>query len=53
MIMLKSMDINQFSFSVGRGMNAAFAIAYLCEDEDQMHKISYMNESLDLVGLEF
>ena len=53
MIILKSMNINQFSFSVGRGMNAAFAIAYLCEDEDQMHKISYMNESLDLVGLEF
>lgn len=31
-------------------MNAAFAIAYLCEDEEQMHKISYMKESLDLVG---
>ena len=52
-IILKSGNINQFCFCLGRGMNAAFAIAYLCEDEDQMHKISYMKESLDLVGLEF
>jgi len=33
----------------GRGMNAAFALAYLMEDEKGMRSIAYMREVLDLL----
>ena len=34
----------------GRGMNAAFALAYICEDEAGIRTITYMREVLDMVG---